>query len=177
MDQFQQIIGHMVAQAARASESRRKQRGREWVAVFMNEDTIVIALHGSLTDMEKTLMRSPAGGARVRHYHRNLFASVTDTLALEIKSITGMVVRHTTSEINPTTGCVVQFLTTDTVSAQFMMNPDGPARRPGDGRSAGTKVRKDAELKVRALGRVITHDVDKNVSIVVKAGKHVLPAH
>jgi hypothetical protein len=38
--------------------------GRKWVAAFMNEDTPVIALHGSLTAAEQLLATSPVGGRR-----------------------------------------------------------------------------------------------------------------
>ena len=122
MDQSQKI-----ARAARAFEKRRTKHGRKWVAVFMNEDTIVIALHGSLTAAEKALAQSLAGAAQVREFHRQLFANASATLLRKIKSITGMEVRDTTAEIEPTTGSVVQVFTTDTVGEDFLLAPGGPA--------------------------------------------------
>src|SRR5579872_2419361 len=70
---LQRTIGQRIARAARAFETRRTKHGRIWVAVFMNEVTIVIALHGSLTAAEKALAQSPAGTARVREYYRQMF--------------------------------------------------------------------------------------------------------
>ena len=93
MDQSQGTVGQKIARAARAFEQQRTKHGRNWVAVFMNEDTIVIALHGSLTAAEKALAQSPAGAAQVREFHRQLFTNASATLLRKIKSITGMEVR------------------------------------------------------------------------------------
>jgi uncharacterized protein YbcI len=128
-------IGKKIAQAAHAFELRRTKHGRKWVAVFMNEDTIVIALHGSLTDAERALAQSAAGAAEVREFHRQLFTDVSDLLLRKIKSITGMNVRHTSAEIDSTTGSVVQLFTTDTAAKDFPLAPGGliETRMPGPG--------------------------------------------
>jgi hypothetical protein len=85
----------------------------------MNEDTIVIALHGSLTAAEKALAQSPAGAAQVWQFHRQMFTNASAALLRRIKSITGMEVRHTTTEIESTTGHVVQIFTTGTAAKDF----------------------------------------------------------
>jgi uncharacterized protein YbcI len=118
--QSQQTIGQKIAQAASAFEKRRAKQGRKWVAVFMNEDTIVIALHGSLTAAEKALSQSPAGAARVREYHRQMFTDASGVLHRQIKSISGMEVRDTTGEIEAKTGHVVQIFATDTAGNDFL---------------------------------------------------------
>ena len=140
MHQSRGNIGQTIAREARACEERRTKHGRKWVAVFLNEDTIVIALHGSLTAAEKALARSPAGAAKVRDYHRRLFANASATLRRKVKSVTGMEVRDTTAEIEPATGSVVHLLTTDAVG--FPPASRGPAktRVPDTDCSAGTKV-------------------------------------
>jgi uncharacterized protein YbcI len=101
----------------------------------MNEETIVIALHGSLTAAEKVLAQSPAGAVRVREFHRQMFTDASAFLHRKIKSITGMEVRDTSAEIEPKTGHVVQIFTTDTVGEEFLRDPGGPAasRPPGHG--------------------------------------------
>jgi uncharacterized protein YbcI len=119
VDQLQRTIGQRIAWAARAFEKRCTKHGRKWVAVFMYEDTIVIALHGSLTAAENALAQSPAGVACVREFHRRLFTNASAGLLQKIKSITGMKVRDTTAEIEPTTGSVVQVFTTDTIGESF----------------------------------------------------------
>jgi hypothetical protein len=49
----------------------------------------------------------------VQEFHWQLFTNVSATLLRKIKNLTGMEVRDTTAEIEPTTGSVVQFFTTD----------------------------------------------------------------
>jgi uncharacterized protein YbcI len=123
--QPQLTIGERIARAVHAFELRRTKHARKWVAVFMNEETIVIALHGSLTDAEKALAQSAAGAAEVREFHRRLFTDVSALLLRKIKSITGMDVRHTTAEIELTTGSFVQLFTTDTLGENFPLSPGG----------------------------------------------------
>jgi uncharacterized protein YbcI len=137
MDEPRGTIGQQIARAARAFEVRRTKHERKWVAVFMNEDTVVIALHGCLTAAEKALAQSPAGAARVQEFHRRLFSTVSAPLLRTIKGITGMDVRGATAEIEPTTGSVVQVFTTDTPGEEFLLAPRGPAgtRTTGHGRA------------------------------------------
>jgi uncharacterized protein YbcI len=134
LDQPQSTVGQKIAWAIRAFEKRRTKHGRKWVVVFMNEDTIVMALHGSLTDAEKALTQTPAGTSQVRAFHRNLFADVDATLLQKIKSITGMQVRHTTGEMDPTTGSVVQVFATDTVGEAFLACSQPIGLDPGTGK-------------------------------------------
>jgi uncharacterized protein YbcI len=120
-------IGQKIARAARAVEKRRTKHGRKWVAVFINEDTMVIALYGSLTAAERRLAQSPAGAVQVRDFHRRLFANVSASLRRMIKSITGMEVCDTTAEIEPATGHVVHVFTTDTLAEDFLPIAQVPA--------------------------------------------------
>ena len=63
MDRSHGNIYQKIARAAHAFEKRRTKHARPWEAVFMNEDTIVIALHGPLTALETALAQCPAGTA------------------------------------------------------------------------------------------------------------------
>jgi|SRR5579871_503548 len=126
MDPDQVDIGQEIARAARIFEKRRTNHGRKWVAVFLNEDTIVIVLYGALTVAEKALAQSPAGAVQIQEFHRQLFAKVPDAFHRRIKSITGMEVRNTTADIDLTTGGVRQILTTDTVGEKFLLALDEP---------------------------------------------------
>jgi len=118
-------IGQRIAGAARAFEKLRTKHGRKWEAVFLNEETIVIALHGSLTAVEKALAQCPAGAAQVRELHRQMFTNPSAVLLEKIKHITGMGVRDTKVEIEPTTGGVTHLFTTDTVGEDFPRAPSG----------------------------------------------------
>ena len=128
MDLSQCTICQRIARSARAFEERRTKHGHKWVAVFMNEDTIEIALHGYLTAAEKAQARSPTGAAQVREFHRQLFTNASSALLQKIKNITGMEVINTSAEIETTTGSVVHILTTDTVGKEFLRLPGGPRR-------------------------------------------------
>jgi uncharacterized protein YbcI len=121
-------IGQKIARAAQAFEKRRTKQGRNWVAVFLNEKTIVIALHGDLTAAEKARAQSFAGAAQVQEFHRQLFANTSGGLRQQIQSITGMEVCDTWAEIEPATGSVVQFFTTDTKGEDFPRARSGPVR-------------------------------------------------
>jgi uncharacterized protein YbcI len=143
MDKSKGSIGQKIVRAARACEKRQTKQGRKWVVVFMNEDTIVIALHGFLTAAEKVLAHSPAGAAKVREFHRQLFANASATLPRRIKSITGMDVRGTAAEIEPMTGSVVRILTTGTVAEKFLLAPAGPA---------GTRVARHSPSQLHPAG-------------------------
>ena len=149
MDHLHGTIGQQIARAAHLLEKRRSMQGRKWEAVFMNEDTILIALHGSLTAAEKIVAQSPAGAAEVLDFHRQLFTNASDTLRQQIKCITGMEVCATTGEIDPAIGSVVHLFTTDTVVQEFPLTPGRTTvtRPPGQGRphcherSAGRQAR------------------------------------
>lgn len=128
MDRSQEVIGPTITQAIRAFEQRRTMHGREWVAVFLNEATVVIALHSNLTTAEQALTRSPAGTAQVREYYRQLFGNASTPLRRRLTRITGMGVRDTTVEIEPSTDSVVLLFTTDTAGRDFPLSPARPAR-------------------------------------------------
>ncbi len=146
--QPQQRIGERIARAVHAFELRRMKHARKWVAIFMNEETIVIALHGSMTDAEKDLAQSAAGAAEVHEFHRQLFAGVSALLLRRIKSITGMDVRQTSAEINSTTGSIVHLFTTDIVGENFPRAPSGFAATSTSG--AGSNSWHDRRVRRQA---------------------------
>jgi uncharacterized protein YbcI len=119
----------------------------------MNEDTVAIALHGTLSAAEHALAQSPAGAAQVREFHRHLFAS--EFLHRKIKTITGMEVRDTIAEIEPTTGGVVQVLTTDTVAEEFQRPPSEGARTRAPRHARPRRPEDSARLEVDKPGCVI----------------------
>ncbi len=123
----------------------------------MNEDTIVIALHGSLTPAERVLAQSPGGADQVREFHRHLFGNRSATLLHKNKSITGMEVRDTTAEIEPTTGSVVHLFTTGTVGEEFLLAPGGPtgAQAPGH-KERGPAGRPESSRGARTVPKDIT---------------------
>src|SRR5580704_14907090 len=72
------------------------------------------------------LAKTPEGAAQVQQFHRELFASSSDSLRQEINRITGMKVREATAEVEPASGAVVQAFTTGTVVQVFQIGGNAP---------------------------------------------------
>ena len=101
----------------------------------MSDTTLVITLHGALSEAERALARSPEGAAQIQEFHRQLFTSASESLRQEIKRITGVEVRQATAEVEPTTGVVVGVFTTGTtvqvyLLAQAMASQSWSGREP-----------------------------------------------
>jgi uncharacterized protein YbcI len=120
-------MAQQIAQAAIAFEQRRTgNHVPKSVTVVLSEGTLVITLHEALSPAERALARSPAGAAQVQEFHRQLFASSSDSLRQEINRITGMEVREAAAEIEPATGAVVQAFTTGAVVQVFQLAGSAP---------------------------------------------------
>ncbi len=140
MDKTKETMAQQIAQAAIAFEQRRTgSYVPRSVTVVLSEGTLVITLHDALSPAEKALAQSPAGAAQVQEFHRQLFASSSDSLRQEISRITGMKVREATAEIEPTSGAVVQAFTTGTVVQVFLLAGTAPTETWSGNQSAGTR--------------------------------------
>ena len=120
-------VDTMAEQIARAvCDFQRESTGHspKAVSVVLSEDTLVITLHEALTTAERALSRSPNGAAKVQEFHRQLFASASESLLQEIKRITGRQVREATAQVGPTTGAIVHAFTTGTMVQIFLLIPD-----------------------------------------------------
>src|ERR1700724_3185725 len=117
-------MAEQFAQAAMAFEKRRTGHAPKSVTVVLSENTLVITLHGALSPAEKALARSPSGALQVQDFHRQLFNNSADLLRQEIKRITGVEVRESVAEVEPTTGTVVQAFSTGTVVQVFLLACD-----------------------------------------------------
>src|SRR5947209_13155753 len=126
MEKCNSIMAQQIAEAAIAFEQRRTGHVPKSVTVVLSDGTLVITLHEALSPAEKQLAQSPAGAAQVQEFHRELFASSSDSLRQEIKRITGMDVREATAEIEPASGAVVQAFTTGTVVQVFLLAGSAP---------------------------------------------------
>jgi uncharacterized protein YbcI len=116
-----------IAQAVIEFERQTTGRVPESVTVVLSGDTLVITLHGALTPAEKAMSLSPEGVARVQEFHRQLFASASDSLRQEIKRITGVEVREAAAEVEAATGTVVKVFTSGTVVQVFLLARGVPA--------------------------------------------------
>ena len=121
LEKTNSTMAQRVAQAARDFQHKRTGHVPQAVTVVLSGDTLVITLHGALSQAEKALASSPAGAAQVQEFHRQLFSNSSETLRQEIKRITGVDVREATAEVETTTGTVVQVFTTGTMVQVFLL--------------------------------------------------------
>ncbi len=121
MDKPQSGMAQQIARAAKAFEQERTGHRPESMTVVLSDSTLVITLHGALSEAEKALAKDPEGAARVQEFHRELFASAAGTLRREIERITGVNVREATAEIEPSGGAVVQAFASGTVVQVFLL--------------------------------------------------------
>jgi uncharacterized protein YbcI len=121
MTKINPTMAQQVALAASAFQQQRTGHAPKSVTVVLSGETLVITLHGALTPAEQALAVNPAGAAQVQEYHRQLFASSSDSLRQEIKRITGVEVREATSEVETATGTVVHAFTSGTMVQVFLL--------------------------------------------------------
>jgi uncharacterized protein YbcI len=114
-------MAQQIAQAASTYEQQRTGHAPSSVTVVLNEETLVITLHGALSQAEKALAKTPEGAAQVQEFHRQLFTIASEPLREEIKRITGVEVRESTAEIETATGTVVQVFTNGAMVQVFLL--------------------------------------------------------
>ena len=107
MNQTNGTVAQQVAQAASEFQQQRTGHRPNAVTVVLSGETLVITLHGALSPAETAMAKSAAGAAKVQEFHRQLFATASETLREEIRRITGVAVREAIAEIETTTGTVV----------------------------------------------------------------------
>jgi uncharacterized protein YbcI len=127
MDKPNSEMARQIAQAASVFEQQRTGNTPKSVTVVLSDTTLVITLHGALSEAEKALARSPEGAAQVQDFHRQLFANASESLRQEIKRITGVEVREATAEVEPATGTVVGVFTTGTTVQVYLLAHSVPA--------------------------------------------------
>jgi uncharacterized protein YbcI len=114
-------MARQIAQAASDFEQQRTGNTPRSVTVVLSDTTLVITLHGALSEAETTLAKSSEGAAQVQDFHRRLFADASESLRQEIKRITGVEVREATAEVEQTTGAVVGVFTTGTTVQVYLL--------------------------------------------------------
>jgi uncharacterized protein YbcI len=120
-------MAQQIAHAAIVFQQQQTGHEPKSVAVVLNGDLLLVALHGALSPAEKALAQSPEGAVQVQEFHRLLFASSAGELRHEIKRITGVEVREATAQAATTTGGVAQAFTTGTMVQVFLLAQNVPA--------------------------------------------------
>ena len=124
MKEFTSDMAEKVATAAMAFQHERTGHSPSAATVVLSGETLVITLHGALSEAERALSRNPEGAANVQAFHRELFGISASPLRREIERITGMAVREAAGEIEPTTGAVVHAFTSGTMVQVFRLSPE-----------------------------------------------------
>ncbi len=119
-----------IAQAARDFEQQATGRPPSSVTVVLSENTLIITLHGTLSPAEMAVVKSEEGAAKLREFHRLLFATASGSLRREIRWILGVEVAEATAEVATSTGTMVQvFSLAQAVPADTWSGTDpGPAQ-------------------------------------------------
>lgn len=120
-------MAQQIAQVASDSEERRTGHAPRAVTVVLSEDTLVITLHGALSQAEMALTKTPAGAAQVQEFHRQLFITSSESQRQEIKRITGVEVREPAAQVETVAGNFVQVFTTGTMVQVFLLAHGIPA--------------------------------------------------
>ncbi|MBC7817848.1 MAG: DUF2294 family protein [Planctomycetaceae bacterium] len=128
MNQHDSTVAQQIAEAV--SEFQKQSTGHtpKVVSVVLSEDTLVITLHEGLSPAEQVMARSADGAAQMQEFHRQLFASSSESLRQEIQRISGRQVREAAAEIEPTTGAIVHAFTTGTMVQVFLLMPNTPMK-------------------------------------------------
>ncbi len=120
-------MAQQIAEAALSFEKQRTGHLPKSATVVLSGDTLVVTIHGALSPAEKALATTPAGAAQVQEFHRQLFATSSESLRQEIRRITGVDVREATAEVEPTSGTVVHVFTSGTMVQVFLLAQSVPA--------------------------------------------------
>jgi uncharacterized protein YbcI len=110
-----------VAEAAFAAERLRTGHDPESVRVVLGADTVVITVYGALSPAERSLGADPEAAARVRDFHRQLFATSCADLRRQIEQIVGVPVREASAELPTTSDATLSIFMTGTVVQVFLL--------------------------------------------------------
>ncbi len=117
-------LAAQIAHAVCTFQHRTTGHKPKAVTVVLSDDTLVITLHEALTPAERAMTKSEDGAAQVQEFHRQLFATASESLRDEIKRITGRQVREAAAELEPKTGAIVHVFTTGTMVQVFLLAPN-----------------------------------------------------
>ena len=138
MDKPNSEMARQIAQAAYVFEQQRTGNTPKSVTVVLSDTTLVITLHGALSEAERAVAKSPEGAAQIQDFHRQLFVNASESLRQEIKRITGVEVREATAEVEPNTGAVIKVFTTGTVVQVYLLGDSIETSVWREGNPSGT---------------------------------------
>lgn len=127
MDTPTPTIAQQIAQAAIALQQERSGRSPQAATVVLNQDALIVTLHGTLSPAEELLTQSASGAAQVKATYQEPLNDSCEPLRQEIKKITGEEVSDASAEIEPITGTAIQVFATGTVVQKFRLVDSVPS--------------------------------------------------
>jgi len=127
MAESNSAMGPQIAQAVLDFEMQRTGHAPQSVNVVLNQETLVVTVHGALSPAEKAVARDPAAAAQMQEFHHQLFVNSCEALRDEIKRITGVPVREARLRVETMTGAVMERFATGTVVQVFLLARSIPA--------------------------------------------------
>jgi uncharacterized protein YbcI len=138
MEAYQSTAAQRVAEAAFAAEQLRTGHEPESVRVMLGADTVVITVYGALSPAECALGGEPEGAARVREFHRQLFATSCGDLRRQIEQITRVPVREASAEVPTLSDATLSVFNTGTVVQVFRLAAPVSSAMNGAGERVGS---------------------------------------
>jgi uncharacterized protein YbcI len=133
MDKPTSTIAQQIAEVVSNFHKQSTGHAPKAVSVVLSEDTLVITLHEALSAAERDLANSVEGAAQVQEFHRQLFATSSESLRESIKRIIGRDVREAIAEVEPSTGAIVHAFTTGTMVQVFLLAAKSGEKEPIEG--------------------------------------------
>ncbi len=124
MNESKSAMTQQLARIAKTLQQKRTGVAPTSVTAVLSENTLVVTLDDALTPAEKALVRTPQGAAQVQEFHRELFASSSESMREQIKAITGRDVREATAEIETATGTIAHAFRSGAMVHVFLLTPD-----------------------------------------------------
>ena len=128
MSKHNSHVEQQIAEAVSVFQKQSTGHSPKAVTAVLSEDTLVITLLEALTPAERAMTKSADGAAQVQEFHRQLFASSSESLRQDIQRITGRQVREAAEEFEPTTGATVHAFATGTMLQVFLLAPNTPTK-------------------------------------------------
>jgi uncharacterized protein YbcI len=124
MDESKSQMTQRLARVASTLQRQRTGVAPKAVTAILSENTLVVTMEGALTPVERALVRTPQGAAQVQEFHRQLFASSSESMREKIKTITGRDVREATAEIETNAGAIAHVFNSGAMVQVFLLTPE-----------------------------------------------------
>ncbi len=132
MNESKSQMTQQLAQVARTLQQKRTGVAPTAATAIVSENTLVVTMEDALTPAEKALVRTPQGAAQVREFHRQLFASSSESMREQIKTITGRGVREATAEIETDAGAIAHAFKSGAMVQVFFLTPEVDSYKGSD---------------------------------------------